>query len=90
MKTFARIEHNVVVELLSTATDPATLFNAGLHWMEVTTPGTQIGWTVAASGFTAPAAAARAAPLSLSLVQLQAELNALIEKFAAFTAKSGA
>lgn len=89
MNTYARLENHVVVELLSTAADPAHMFNPLLQWKPVSTPGVAIGWLDGTCGFGPPPAALPAAPLVPSLVQLQTDLAVLTARFAAFTANAG-
>ncbi len=89
MKTYARIQNAVVLELLTTAGDPTHLFNPALQWREVTTPGVQVGWIVSATGFAAPVVTTPAAASLPTLAELQRELAALVAKFAAFSVKSG-
>ena len=89
MTTYARLENNVVVELLNTAADPAHMFNPLLQWKPVSTPGVAIGWIAGDLGFGPPPAALPSAPLTPSLVQLQSDLAALTARFAAFTTHAG-
>jgi hypothetical protein len=90
MNTYARLDSsNAVAELITTASDPATLFNPALQWREVTTPGVAVGWIATATGFTAPPPPAPSPSLTPSLAELQAELTALTSRIAAFTATSG-
>jgi hypothetical protein len=85
MKHFARLETGCVVELLTTHADPSDIFHPSLNWRE-TRDDVQIGWLATDTGFepsTPPVATPTPPP---DLAQLQADLSALIAKFAAFQA----
>ncbi len=89
MKTYARIEQGVVVEILTSAVDPHTIFYPSLQWQEVTSPGVLPGWLLTATGFTAPPTPTASMPVTPTLAQLQSELAALAAQIAAFTPKTG-
>ena len=78
MKMYARIENNVVAEILSTTGAIGTLFHPSLHWVEVTEIAVQIGWVQGEDGKFAPQPLlAEAPPLAPSLAELLAEINTL-------------
>lgn len=89
MKTYARIDHGSVAELLVTQGDPAHLYHAALVWREVTTPGVAIGWLAGPMGFVAPPAPEVRPALAPSLAELQSDLAILIARVAAFTSHTG-
>ena len=89
MKTYARIEHGRVAELVSTDGDLARLYHPSLAWREVTSTAVQPGWIVTATGFAPPPAPIPTPELLPSLPQLQADLAALIARVAAFTSHTG-
>ncbi len=78
MKTYARILNGVVMELFATAAPIATLFPAGIVWVDVTaTPSVQVGWVqIAGGGFQPPAAQTPTVP-PVTLAGVQAQLTAL-------------
>jgi hypothetical protein len=58
MRDYARIENDIVVELLTLddAADITTMFHPDLVWMEVTGTGAQLGWVVSGSTVVPPGA----------------------------------
>jgi hypothetical protein len=56
MKTYARVDQGVVMELLTTGDDIAEMFNPALVWIDITsvTPQPQQGWNYAEGAFTEP------------------------------------
>ena len=88
MKTYARIQNEVVAELLTTDLDIAGCFNPTLIWVDVSAvSGIAPGWQQDPSGFSPPAATA-APPEPPSLAQLQAAIAAISAQLAALTPTS--
>ena len=85
MKRYARIETGTVVEMMTTQAEPSDLFHASLEWREADA-AVEIGWLATDNGFEPPPAQVAVPTPEPDLPQLQAELNALIAKFAAFKA----
>lgn len=54
MKTYARIEADIVVELFETDGDISELFHPSLFWVEVTDPSGKIGWRYEGDAFLPP------------------------------------
>lgn len=56
MKTYARIEHNIVQELFSTSGKITELFHPSMQWVEITDLKTQPaeGWHYMDGAFTEP------------------------------------
>ncbi len=96
MKTYARLQDQVVVELFATDQHPSNLFNSALTWVEVTSGNVAPGWRVSLDGttkaptFTAPPPETPPAHVPPSLADLQAELAVLNAKFAALTSSNKA
>jgi hypothetical protein len=82
MKTYARIEGNVVRELVTTGTDIATLFHPSLSWADVTGNDVQVGWVAAAGGGFAAPPAPQPVPMPPRLADLVAEIADLQAKLA--------
>jgi len=81
MKTYVRIENDVVVELFANDVDPAKLFHPSLHWMEAP-PGVTENFLFDGTRFTAPplrptVPAPTLADLQVRLAALTAEIAAL-------------
>ena len=91
MKTFARIENAVVVEMFTTSTDPARLFHPSLQWREVIGAGVACGWVLGPDGFVPPPpiSVPKTSSAPINLAQFQSDLLALNARFAAFIVKSG-
>jgi hypothetical protein len=83
MKTYARIEDNMVRELVTTDTEIATLFHPSLRWVDVTGNDVQVGWVVVAGGGFAAPPAAQPMPMPPRLADLVAEIADLQAKLAA-------
>ncbi len=79
MKTYARLEHHVVAEIITTAHDIGTLFHPSLVWVDVTGQAVQVGWVQGDDDKFAPppVAASAAAPSAPSTAELLAELTTL-------------
>jgi len=82
MKTYARIENGVVVELFASDADPGKLFHSSLHWMEAPS-GVAESFLFDGTRFTAP-------PLSSiipipTLADLQERLAVLTAEIAALS-----
>lgn len=83
MRTYARIQSDVVAELFITSQDMGKLFHQNLLWIDVTaSPEVKVGWTYNGGRFEPPVQAA--APAPNALVQLQAQLASLAEQISAF------
>ena len=80
MRTYARINAGAVAELLATDRDISRMFHPSLHWVDVTGKSVEVGWVMAANGFTPPPAPP-ASPPPITLAQL-AELSARVAKLA--------
>jgi DNA-binding XRE family transcriptional regulator len=89
MQTYARIEAGLVAELLTTAHNPATLFNPALVWQPVETPGVCVGWLCGPTGFAAPPAPVQTPLQAPTLAELQAELAAIAARITALTTSGG-
>ena len=77
MKTYARVQGGVVLELFTTAAAIATLFPPGITWVDVTAvAGVQVGWVQVGNAFSAPAAQTPTIPVP-TLASVQAQLTAL-------------
>lgn len=85
MNTYARIQNGVVAEIISTAADPATLFNPALIWEAVSQPDITVGWTYSNGSFAAPVPPATPTLTLPSLSQLQTELTTIQAQIAAMT-----
>lgn len=84
MRTYARIQSDMVAELLTTPGDISDLFHQHLLWVDVTAlPEIQVGWRYNGDRFEPPAQADEPAPTSLA--QLQRQLADLAEQLAALT-----
>lgn len=82
MRTYARIQNGLVVELLKTDSDIAKLFPPELVWVDVSgQPNVKDGWRYDGKSFTAPSTVPPAAPLP-TIAELQAQLAALNAKMA--------
>lgn len=80
MKTYARLDHRVLAELIATDADIGTLFHPSLVWVDVTGQAAQVGWVRGVDGTFVPpppAAASVTAPPSPSLAELLTELTTL-------------
>ncbi|MDR3718398.1 MAG: hypothetical protein P4K98_06320 [Bryobacteraceae bacterium] len=78
MKTFARVDSNVVEEIYATDSDISSLFHPSLRWIDITGQTVSVGWEMSASGQFSPPVQATATPSAmLSLSDLQAEITAL-------------
>jgi hypothetical protein len=87
MKTYARIQDQMVAELLTTDLDISARYNPALVWVDVTTiAGIAPGWQQNANGFSPPAASP--APPTPSLAQLQAQLAVISAQLATFSPAS--
>jgi hypothetical protein len=74
MSTYARIDGNVVRELLTTDAEIATLFHPSLEWADVSGHEVQVGWVcVEGGGFVAPPPS-EPAPPTPRLADLVAEI----------------
>ena len=87
MKTYARIQDGVVVELLKTDSDITKMFVPSLIWIDVSS-NTSIreGWRYNGKSFSAPAAVP-APPATLTLADLQSQLTALSARVTALSAR---
>lgn len=85
MTHFARIEAGAVVELLTTHADPSDIFHPSLNWREAR-DDVQVGWLATENGFEPPPPPVVLPSPIPDLPQLQADLSALIARFAAFQA----
>lgn len=82
MRTYARIQSNVVAELFTTSQDVSKLFHQNLLWIDVTaSPEVKVGWTCNGGQFEPPLQVP--APAPSSLVHLQAQLASLAEQISA-------
>lgn len=54
MKTYARIDAGLVVELFDTDGDITTMFHPSLVWVDAGTSGAQVGWGYAVGVFSPP------------------------------------
>ena len=77
MSTFARLENSVVMEMLTTTANIATLYPPSLQWIDVTGKTVQVGWAEQSDGTFAAVAQAASEPIPATLQQLQAEIAAL-------------
>ena len=81
MRTYARIQSDVVAELFTTSHDMSGLFHQHLLWIDVTaSPEVQVGWIYDGSRFEPSTQVP--APISNSIEQLQAQLANLAEQVA--------
>ncbi len=88
MKTYARLESNVVVELFETNVPIGTLFHPGLHWIDVTdVSGIEAGWRHDGVGFAQPAPTVLQ-PSPPSLSELAEEIAGLKSRFIALLASA--
>lgn len=77
VKTYARIQGGVVVELLRSALPASTLFHTGLAWVDISNqPNVTTGWTFDGTNFTRPAPVAAPAELP-TMAQLLADVATL-------------
>jgi hypothetical protein len=77
MKTYARVENRVVVEIVTTAENIDSLFHPSLHWVDVTGQAVQVGWVQSENGtFALPPPVATTSPTP-SMAELLNELAAL-------------
>lgn len=82
-KSYARIQDGIVAELFETEADIRDLFNPALVWVDVTGRATvPVGWRYDGTAFTAPPPAL---PISPSLAELEAQLQAVSAQIAALT-----
>lgn len=87
MPIFARIEDNVVMELVHTEQDIAAAFHPALHFIETADTELAVGWRWTGSEFTAPPV--RAATLHVpTLAELEVALAALVGQVAALRAQA--
>ena len=81
MKTYARIQDEVVIELMTTDLDVASRFNPALLWTDVSNvPGIAPGWSQNASSFLPPAAPP--IPAMPTVAQLQSQLDIISKQIA--------
>ena len=81
MKTYARIQDGVVVELLVTDLDITARFNPALIWVDVSKiAGIQPGWQQTPDGFAKPTPPP--APALPNLAQLQTQLASISTQLA--------
>jgi hypothetical protein len=85
LKRFARLEADTVAELIETADDLSDRYHPSLDWREVT-DAVEVGWVLDAGAFQSPPPPVCTSQPAPDLLQLQAELAALVAKFAAFKA----
>lgn len=84
MKTYARVQDGVVVELLSTDLDITDRFNPGLIWIDVSdVSGIAPGWQQSTNGLSPPPAPSP--PPRPSLAELQAQLTTISAQLAALS-----
>lgn len=80
VQTYARISGGLVVELLTTDADIASLFNPALTWVPANPAGVAVGWSYAAGAFSPPApetlGQAQAAQIALLSAACRAEIVA--------------
>ena len=83
MKTYARIQDGLIVELLTTDGNISTMFNPTLVWLDVSSQsGIAEGWSFDGENFVPPAAPA--SPVTLpTIAELQAQIAALSAQLAA-------
>ncbi len=86
MSIYARIHDGVVAELITSAIDPAALFNPALVWEPVNTSSVALGWLFANGSFSAPPIVTPPLLITPSLSQLQAELATIQTQIAALSA----
>jgi hypothetical protein len=88
MRTYARVQNGIVVELLKTDGDITAMFNPALVWVDVSsqTDVTE-GWEFDGTHFTPPARRPTSTPVP-SITELHAQLAALSAQIAALTGKS--
>jgi hypothetical protein len=85
MKKFARISDGLVVELLTTEGDIATMFNPAIVWIDVSSvPGIAEGWSFDGKNFVPPLAPA-AAPSAPTIAELQARIAMFAAELAALS-----
>jgi hypothetical protein len=82
MNTYARIEGNVVRELVTTDGEIATRFHPSLAWADVTGREVQVGWVQGAGGGFAAPPLPPAVPPAPRLADLMGELADLRAKLA--------
>jgi hypothetical protein len=86
MKTYARIQNDVVAELFSTDADISQLFNPVLFWVDVTgQTAIAEGWRYDGASFSAPAAVA-GTPAKPTIADLEAQIAVLTAQIAALKA----
>ena len=81
MKTYARVENRVVVEIVTTAENIGLLFHPSLNWVDVTGQAVQVGWVQGENGTFAlppPVAATLATPSMAELLNDLAALKAQV------------
>jgi hypothetical protein len=79
MKTYARIDGGLVVELLATAGDIAAMFHPSLVWVDASAAeGVAPGWSYASGSFAAPAAPSLAAVQASRIATLRAACTTAI------------
>ena len=81
MKTYARVEHGVVRELVETDQPIEDLFHPGLLWVDIQgMPGVCPSWTVTQEGFSPPEPEkVVAATPTVDIAELMRQLNELRE-----------
>jgi hypothetical protein len=88
MKTYARIQDNLVAELLKTDRDIKSMFHPALVWVDVSSQANIAeGWQFDGTNFTPPPAPPPAAPAP-TIAGLQAQLAALSAQLATLSGKS--
>ena len=89
MKTYARIQDNLVAELLKTDGDIKSMFHPTLVWVDVS-PQANIaeGWQFDGTNFAPPPAAPSPAAPAPTIASLQAQLAALSAQLATLSGKS--
>lgn len=87
MRTYARIQDGVVVELLRTASDITQMFHPSLLWVDVSSNADiREGWQFDGKEFSGPPEAAEPAS-GPTIAELQAQLVLLEAKFATLSAR---
>jgi len=88
MKTHARIQDGLVVELLKTNRDIAGMFHPALVWVDVSShPDVSEGWHFDGKTFASPTPPQSPAPAP-TIAELQAQLASISAQLAALTGKS--
>jgi len=85
MRTYARIQHGRVVELLTTSLDISTMFHPSLVWVDASSvTGLAEGWTYDGSAFR-KAIIPDVTPAALSISEMQAQLKVLATQLASLS-----